>query len=425
MTIMKKNIKTLFRLTAISTSLLAVMSSFADTPTPPVTNPIQSLVTQLQAIDNNVQVVGNQMQSIAEANVKAQYPSLPNPSISQSATINPALLGIMGTNAGLIPTMTTNDITSQLQPVSDNLLEVSSGMNNANAVSQRLINDANLKTNLSTLLPASDTIYSNDPQVLQSDLSGISGLPKWGLQQPSTLYDNYFSISSLLQPLSYSDNGTAAKAFLAFITQSYNNPATPIDYNAFQQKLAQAQGAGDKVSLYAQLLNDSNYINYQLSSRSALATRSVAVNNFQNLIVERTPVTGLGTTAGLVNSNGTPIPNASPLQVESYLATRRANSPAWYTQVQTESPASVQRETLVVLAEIEAQNFQAHLDSERLLATVSAQVAAASSTATQLNTAQASQVNNDIQNFTLPSQQNSGNNNGTTPPTPPTPGSNP
>lgn len=422
---MKKNIKTLFKLTALSTSLLGIMSSFAATPTPPTSNPIQAMVAQLQAIDNNVQVVGNQMQSIAEANVKAQYPSLPNPSISQSAVVNPALLDIMGTNnATLIPTMTTNDVTSQLQPVSDNLLEVGNGMNNANAVSQRLINDANLKMNLSTLLPASDTIYSNDPSVLNyinSNGSNFSGLPSWGLKQPTTLYDNYFSFSSLMQPLTYSDNGTAAKAFLAFLAQSYNNPATPIDYNAFQQKLAQAQGPSDKASLYVQLLNDSNYINYQLSTRSTLAARSVAVNNFQNLITERTPVTGLGTTAGLVNSNGTPVPNASPLQVESYLATRRANNPTWYTQVQTESPASVQRETLVVLAEIEAQNFQAHLDSERLLATLSAQVATSSSTATQLNTAQASQVNNDIQNFTLPSQQNNSSN----PQTPPTPGTNP
>ena len=427
--IMKKNIKTLFKLTALSTSLLGTVGSFAATPTPP-TDPTQTLVTQLQAIDNNVQVVGNQMQSIAEANVKAQYPALPNPSISQSAVINPALLGIMGTNNVNLISMTTTDTTNQLQPMSDNLLEVGSGMINTSAVSQRLINDTNLKASLSTQLSASDTIYSNDPLVLALDSQNASELPSWGLTQPTTLHDNYFSFSSLLQPLVYTDNGTAATGFLTFITQGYNNPAAPINYSAFQQKLGQAQGPGDKMSLYLQLLNDSNYINYQLSARSALASRSVAVNNFQNLITERTPVAGLGTTAGLVSSTGTPIPNASPLEVESYLATRRANNPAWYTQVQTESPASVQRETLAVLAEIEAQNFQAHLDSERLLATVSAQLASASGTATQINAAQASQVNTDIQAFTLPSEQASNSNNGNnsnppTPPTPPTPGSNP
>lgn len=402
MIIMKKNINTLFKLTAISTGLLgAVSSGFAATTALPTNNPVQTLISQLQAINNNVQVVGNQMQSIAEANTKAQNSSVPNPSILQSLSLNPALVGAIGNNNANLIGMTTNDVTNQLQPLSDNLLEVTSGMNNASTISQRLITDANLKLSLSTQLPATDTIYSNDPAVIALSSSYSSELPSWGIAQPaaSTLHDNYFSFSSLLQPLAYTDQGTAAANFLTFITQGYNNPSTPINYGSFQAKMAQAENATDKMSLYLQLLQDNNYINYQLSARSAIASRSVAVNNFQNLITERTPVTGLGTTAGLPGGG-----NASPLQVESYLATRRANTPAWYTQVQTESPTSVQRETLVVLAEIEAQNFQAHLDSERLLATLSAQMAASSGTQAQLNAAQASQVNTDIQGFTLPSQ---------------------
>ena len=346
-----------------------------------------------------MQVVGNQIQSIAEANAKAEYATPPNPSIATSAVLNPLLLNAMGTNnLNLINNTTATNVTSQLQPLSDNLLEVGSSMINSNEVSQRLINDSNLKTSLSTQLPASDTIYSNDPTVIALQASNASELPAWGISQPSVLHDNYFNFASLMQPLAYTDGGTAASAFLNFITQSYNLPSTLINYGAFQTKLGQASTPADKMSLYLQLLQDTNYINYQLSTRSATATRSIVVNNFQNLAAERTPVTGLGTSAGL------PTPNASPLEVESYLATRRANSPSWYTQVQTESPANVQRETLVVLAEIEAQNFQAHLDSERLLATLSAQLASASTVQTQLNASQASQVNNDIQNFTLPSQ---------------------
>ena len=396
MIIMKKNIKTLVTLTALSTGLLGAVSSFASTPaTPP--DPVTQILT---AINNNVQVVGNQMQSLAEANTAAEYATPANLSIAASAVINPALLTVMGlNNLNLLNGTTATSVTSQLQPLSDNLLEVGSSMINSNVISQRLIADSNLKTNLSTQLPASDTIYSNDPTVLQISGNYTSELPAWGIAQPPILNDNYFNFASLMQPLAYTDGGAAAEAFLDFITQRYNNPSTPINYSAFQTKLGQASTPADKMSLYIQLLQDNNYINYQLSTRSAVASRSVAINNFQNLSVERTPVTGLGVSAGLPNT-----PNASPLQVESYLATRRANSPSWYTQVQTESPASVQRETLVVLAEIEAQNFQAHLDSERLLATLSAQAANAGAVQSQLNAAQASQVNTDIQSFTIPSQ---------------------
>src|SRR3990167_8326524 len=100
--------------------------------------------------------------------------------------------------------------------------------------------------------------------------------------------------------------------------------------------------------------------------RSLLALRSISVNLLNQLIAERTPMPGLAQAAGLpANSQA----KASPLQVEAYQANHRVDNPQWYnTDVAQASPATVQRETLIVLAEIEHQNYQAHLDRERILA---------------------------------------------------------
>ena len=76
---------------------------------------------------------------------------------------------------------------------------------------------------------------------------------------------------------------------------------------------------------------------------------------------------GLGTAAGLAATQ-----KASPLQVEAYQANHRIQDSKWYQSVQNASPADVQRNILIVLAEIEHQNYEAHLDRERLLAAITA-----------------------------------------------------
>ncbi|PHQ80778.1 MAG: hypothetical protein COB66_04020 [Coxiella sp. (in: Bacteria)] len=126
------------------------------------------------------------------------------------------------------------------------------------------------------------------------------------------------------------------------------------------------------------------------------------MNNFEHIISERTPVKDLGTKAGIPG-----VKDASPLQIQEYLATRRVSSPQWFTSVQSASATSVQRQTLIVLAEIEAQNFQAHLDSERMLATMSAQTAMSGSLSANLALSKANQLNQDFKGYTTSTNQTS------------------
>ncbi len=111
------------------------------------------------------------------------------------------------------------------------------------------------------------------------------------------------------------------------------------------------------------------------------ARQSIGLSNFYHLYAERQPVSNLGRLAQVtVNdknnisfSQGAKIEdNASPLQVEKFAAERRADNPQWYAAMEKASPETVQRETLYVLAGIQKELYQLHMDNERQLATTSA-----------------------------------------------------
>lgn len=409
---MKQAIKNISKLSTLSIALGFALSAYASTPTPSPTD--ISMLGQLKALNNNVQVVGNRLQAAAEADARTKAGGANSFDISKSSQANQAAM--QGHNASLENALkeTDTDILGQFQPMSDNALKAAPGAQNSDAVSTRLIADNNRVNNLTLNLTASDSLYSNDPSVVMLSSNYQSDLPKTGLAKPTGdhLHDNYFNFGSLIQPAAYAPDTTeadAAQHFLTFLTQGYKDPSQAIDYQSFQSKMSEAKTSKDKASLYIQLMNNPKYQSYQLSARTATAQRSVAVNNFQHMIAERTVVKGLGKSANITDQSGKPVTNASPLQVQKYIATHRVNSPSWFTKVKSASPAAVQRETLVVLAEIEAQNYQAHLDRERMLATLSAQSAMTASASAGALAAQASQVNQDINSLSVPSANQNNN----------------
>lgn len=405
-----KQIKNTALLSAITTGLLLASGAFAASPVP---SPAEiNMVQQLRALNTNVKVVGNRMTAIAEANAKARNSDTPNQSLIDSMLLNSVYAKNQDKNQANNDQLSEQFIQSQLQVLPDNLAETGSGMINSTEIEQRLKDDLNLKYSLTALAPASDSVYSNDPAVLSlvPTYQNMGLLPPRGLAQPKTedLNDDYFNFNSLIEPLTLPDKSPeaqAAQSYITYLTKSYDLPTDAVDFKSFKQKLSQAKDATDKMSLYTQLLNDQNYRDYQLNVRSSIAAKSVAVSNFEHMIAERTPIKDLGKQSGLVDKDGKPVDDASPLQVEKYLANRRVDNPKWYAHVQSESAANVQRETLVVLAEIEAQNYQAHMDRERLLATISAQTALGNAMANAMNQAKSQDLNQDISKFTMPSQQ--------------------
>ncbi len=208
-------------------------------------------------------------------------------------------------------------------------------------------------------IPSSDTLYSpKDPQ-----LSVFNANP-----QSIPNNDDYFDADSLLGPEAYtSDQQTAAQYYVNFVTQSYIPLGSTINF---------APLAGLSYASFVNFQRNTQvYQNYQAGVRSYMALTSIPLSNFNQLMAERTVQQGLGTAAGLTvpTANGPQaVADASPLQIQEFIANRRVNSVQWYKDMAAASPATVQRESLFVLAEIESQLQQLHGDNERLLATLSA-----------------------------------------------------
>lgn len=85
--------------------------------------------------------------------------------------------------------------------------------------------------------------------------------------------------------------------------------------------------------------------------------------------------------------------------------------PDWVESLQSQSSASLQREIAVELAQIIKQNYQAHLDRERMLTTLSAlELQSSNSGSTQVKIL-AQSLNQKIKNLKPSTSSNSNNNN--------------
>ncbi|MBI5447524.1 MAG: hypothetical protein HY939_02200 [Gammaproteobacteria bacterium] len=114
----------------------------------------------------------------------------------------------------------------------------------------------------------------------------------------------------------------------------------------------------DKKAAYG----DPSFQAYLANLRAYEASQSMAMNNLQFLISQRTPVAGLG-----LKEAGLPQENVSPLKLDETLSKMRINA-EWYTNMASASPSAVQREMLFLLAEIRYELFQMRLENQRLLA---------------------------------------------------------
>ncbi len=225
-------------------------------------------------------------------------------------------------------------------------------------------NRQQLLANLTTNTPGNDTLYLNSMTDPLASLDNIS--------KPSTTYDNYFNFDSLITPSAYStDQQQASQSYIEYVTQQYQSLLGGIDFAKLKSKINDMSPDKRAQALYNFVTNPV-YQQYQLAVRSLLASKSVALSNLNLLHAERTPVKDLATQTGMPNNPNLPAGYASPLEVENYIANQRVNSPDWYKEIKTASPTAVQREQVLILAEIESQLQRSHLDNERILATLSA-----------------------------------------------------
>lgn len=235
-------------------------------------------------------------------------------------------------------------------------------------------------TSQSFINQASDTLYL--PSSTLNNMKNLSAENKQWLTIPPKANDNILDFGALFGSPDYSteQEQEAAKQFVVFAAQSTKDLTDTL--TSCKQTPCAISQLHSHPNKLIQLKKSPAYVDFTLTMRSMLAIRSIAIYTLNQLIAERTPIKGLAAAAGLHQKDkSTLTPNeidelnqheASPLQVEAYQANHRIQDPNWYASVANASPATVQRNILIVLAEIEHQNYEAHLDRERLLAAITA-----------------------------------------------------
>ena len=226
---------------------------------------------------------------------------------------------------------------------------------------------------------ASDTLHGTELDAIESTVTkanaSITAIDnfeknkKW-VEKPKENFDNNFNFANLFNEKAYSPSEqAAAQKFVVYGAQSTQNLISNIG------NLSKLSG---NTSALIAVKKSAAYQNFAMTMRTLLAIRSISINALNQLINERTPMPGLASAAGLDKlTNPTEKETqelkdnvASPLQVEDYQANHRFEDPNWYQSIQNDSPATVQRNTLILLTEIEHQNYQAHIDRERLLSAI-------------------------------------------------------
>ncbi|MDF1654731.1 MAG: hypothetical protein P1U34_06415 [Coxiellaceae bacterium] len=255
-----------------------------------------------------------------------------------------------------------------------------------------------LLSQLTAGTPADDTLYVS-PEKLNSITSSTNKvyLPsgqKDTVAKPTKNFTAYLSAPTFTSPYNGSYFGTkennaysfnAAKAYLGYLTDA----GIPVSVGIPWESLAPGRvndptGKDHADSVRAKdiqsLMNNPDFQQYQYTIRNMVAARSMVTDVFNQLLYERAPSVALAKQANLppqyeshdnyAEVNGKMEPHqttVSPMQLENYIANHRVNSTKWHQAMSTASPATVQRETLYVLAEMLSKMQQAHLDREKMI----------------------------------------------------------
>jgi hypothetical protein len=211
-------------------------------------------------------------------------------------------------------------------------------------------------------------------------MSAAMAIPGTDITGQASTNNSVFNFDTLFAPAQYTNaQAQAVQSTLLFLTGQTRPLVIPtLSTNAATLAGQLAQGPVQT---------------FFIGLRNYLTGISAAMSNLNYLVAERTTQPGLGKSAGYTQlptptdpTTIQPIVDASPLQIEQFNVQRRIDNQTWITQMNTADAMTMQRESLFILAEISAQLFQLHMDSERIMATMSAtQVGASAISKTYLN----------------------------------------
>lgn len=266
-----------------------------------------------------------------------------------------------------------NDTQKNIKEIKSNGADTSSSTQTATAPFASDITDKDAFQNyannysLNTLINGSDysnhaTLYIDPSWLTKNRIEFTSDNQLNSVKKPTTFHDDYLNFSTLFSPIAYdTQEAESARKYILFSAQTTKNLAADLKLNTlFPKSLSEAQQK-NFITAFTRLKNDPGYQKYMMMINNLIAIRSISLDNLEHLISERTPIKGLGKAAGKKTDS------ASPLEVEAYQANHRIENPDWYKTIRNDSPATVQRTIAIELAEIEHQNYQAHLDREQIL----------------------------------------------------------
>ena len=216
-----------------------------------------------------------------------------------------------------------------------------------------------------------DTIGFTDDNNQPASLFSLPGVSSAAQMKKN---DRSYNVDSLILPQSYSTNAErkAATNFITYLSKNYKL-SNSVDLSPLKDNTKKLQA----------LKNTVQYQNYLVANRSNIAAASIPLSNLNHIYSERVKLEDI---INNMEANGQPVNNTlknvvktlannninSLLELQNYVATHRLTDQKWREKMLSASPATVQRETLFVLAEIESQLQRLHLDNERLLTTESA-----------------------------------------------------
>ena len=202
---------------------------------------------------------------------------------------------------------------------------------------------------------ASDSLYLPKGTGLDS-LTAIDPDNEKLLAPPPSINNGQLDFSNIITPIAYTPvQQQDASNFVKYAMFTTKNLLGKVSFS----------GLYGNAKAIISLKKSPDYQDFMMTIRNMLAVRSMTLSVYNQLVAERTPIPNLGQAIGQTGS-------ASPLQVEEYRATHDLNNPSWYYALTNEEPATVQRDILITLKEIERQNFEAKLQNERLLAVMMA-----------------------------------------------------
>jgi len=248
----------------------------------------------------------------------------------------------------------------------------------------------------STVIVATKLLYTQSPDIMNTIAANaslaraITDVIQTSQTKTNDVLQNYLLPDGGNQPSAQQVNSTlpinASRVSNNMLTFSAQGLVSNDSLNATQQTkvLAFINHLLDRSNITGNLspqqltdaLSQPTKRNYLLALSNYVASQSIAINNLYRMYAQRVVQPGLGTQAGLIQltgkNAGQPIPNASQLQVERFLANKRVLNPQWYADMEKASPATLQREMLYVLAEMRNELFSKRMEMQALSLQVSA-----------------------------------------------------